>query len=411
MVEGVARGGVVFALSLVLAACQRQPTTPEAQVTPAPVAASPGSDMMGGMALGGSATTEVLASVKVGNLPNTPLVWVAHESTLPSTGSVTHRHALGFAYAAEGTHCVIVEGLATRLQMGQATFVGNQMEHTHAGPGRFWEIRLTAPNTGPPPGLSDARLVFRSPLLASVPHPPVQLNFILVKLSPGGETSVHSHPGPEYIYVTKGPIVYQNALVGTRRMQTGDDHALPPDTAVQKRNPGTETTAFLSWFAVDPQKPFAPKAVFQSGAAARRPGGRNVASIKSGARVIGVSSNHGGESNSSQYGANNALDGDGTTEWSSNSDGNKAWIEIDLAKPFDITAIGLWTRTMGSSAQIVQFEVVADGRTRLGPFTLPDAAGTHYFPVKVTARRLRFNVLKSSGGNTGAVEIEALTTP
>ncbi len=142
-----------------------------------------------------------------------------------------------------------------------------------------------------------------------------------------------------------------------------------------------------------------------------RPLGRNVASIAAGAKVVGVSSNYRDEANAGPYGANQAIDGDPTTEWSSNGDGDKAWIEIELSKPYHLTAIGFWTRTMGTSAQIEQFEVVADGTTKLGPFTLPGAAGLHYFPVDVTARRLRFNVLKSSGGNTGTVEIETLATP
>lgn len=159
--------------------------------------------------------------------------------------------------------------------------------------------------------------------------------------------------------------------------------------------------------------------VYQSGdltfktlpAAAGRPKGQNLASLSAGAKVIGVSSNYGGEDIASTYGANNAIDGDPATEWSSNGDGDKAWIEIELARSYRITAIGFWTRTMGTSAQIRQFEVVAGGKTRLGPFTLGDAGGIHYFRVNVTAKRLRFNVRKSSGGNTGAVEIEALTGP
>ena len=144
-------------------------------------------------------------------------------------------------------------------------------------------------------------------------------------------------------------------------------------------------------------------------AASGKPTGRNVASMSAGARVVGVSSNYGGEGNDSTYGANHAIDGDPGTEWSSNGDGNKGWIEIELAQSYHITTIGVWTRTMGSSAQIQQFEVVANGKTRLGPLTLPNASGIHYFPVDVTAKRLRFNVVKSNGGNTGAVEIEALT--
>lgn len=146
-------------------------------------------------------------------------------------------------------------------------------------------------------------------------------------------------------------------------------------------------------------------------AASGRPAGTNVAAASAGAKVIGVSSNYGGEDITGTYGANHAIDGDPTTEWSSNGDGDKAWIEVELAQEHRITAIGFWTRTMGSSAQITQFEVVADGKVRLGPFRLLNAGGIHYFPIDVKARRLRFNVLKSSGGNTGAVEIEAVARP
>ncbi len=86
-------------------------------------------------------------------------------------------------------------------------------------------------------------------------------------------------------------------------------------------------------------------------------------------------------------------------------------VEQRTVRTSHITGVGFWTRTMGASAQIQQFEVIADGRTKLGPFTLPHATGIHYFPVDATAKRLRFNVLKSTGGNTGAVEVEALAGP
>lgn len=141
------------------------------------------------------------------------------------------------------------------------------------------------------------------------------------------------------------------------------------------------------------------------------PRGENLAGPGSGARVVGVSSNYGGGDNTGAFGANNAIDGDPATEWSSNGDGDKAWIEIELAKPSRLSAIGFWTRTMGSSAQIHKFEVMADGKVRFGPFTLPAAPGVHYFPIDVTAQHLRFTVIESSGGNTGAVEIEVLSAP
>jgi len=142
-----------------------------------------------------------------------------------------------------------------------------------------------------------------------------------------------------------------------------------------------------------------------------KPQGKNVALISIGARVKGVSSNYGGGDVNSTYGANKAIDGDLNTEWSSNGDGDRTWIEIDLGKEYPITSFGFRTRTMGTSAQIERFQVLTDKGEKLGPFDLPDAKSVYYFPVSTTARTLRFEVLKSSGGNTGAAEIEVYASP
>jgi hypothetical protein len=137
-----------------------------------------------------------------------------------------------------------------------------------------------------------------------------------------------------------------------------------------------------------------------------KPTGKNVALASVGARVKGVSSNFGGGGLDSAYGANRAIDGNLTTEWSSNGEGNQAWIELDLGKEYRVGAVGFRTRTMGTSAQIERFQLITDKGEKLGPFDLPDAKQVYYFPINVAARVLRFEVLKSSGGNTGAAEIE-----
>ena len=65
---------------------------------------------------------------------------------------------------------------------------------------------------------------------------------------------------------------------------------------------------------------------------------------------------------------------------------------------------------MGSSAEVHAFRVVSDGGEVRGPFRLEDASTVHYFETDLTATRLRFEVTESSGGNTGAVEIEVYGT-
>ena len=66
---------------------------------------------------------------------------------------------------------------------------------------------------------------------------------------------------------------------------------------------------------------------------------------------------------------------------------------------------------MGTSAQIASFRVITDRGEVFGPFDLADASSVHYFGVEITAKKLRFETVDSSGGNTGAVEIEVYGRP
>jgi hypothetical protein len=138
-----------------------------------------------------------------------------------------------------------------------------------------------------------------------------------------------------------------------------------------------------------------------------KPSGENVASSNADASIVAVSSNWGSGDLDSSFGANMAIDGNSSTAWSSDGEGNDAWIEIGLAQTYDLNVIGFWTRTMGNSAQISSFKMITDDGTQLGPYHLPDAATIYYFDVQASTHRLRFEVENSSGGNTGIVEIEA----
>jgi hypothetical protein len=136
------------------------------------------------------------------------------------------------------------------------------------------------------------------------------------------------------------------------------------------------------------------------------PGGKNLALPANGGSISRVSSNFGGGGNGSSFGANDAIDGNMGSEWSSQGGGDDAWIEIELAEEAEVLAVGFRTRTMGDSAQIFTFQIVADGRATSGPFELPASNSIYYFPVTIVASRLRFEAVTTSGGNTGAVEIE-----
>jgi hypothetical protein len=172
---------------------------------------------------------------------------------------------------------------------------------------------------------------------------------------------------------------------------------LEPDTAYHYRVQGT---------AADGTLYLGPDATFRTlptdGTSAV-----NLASLEVGARVVAVSSNFGGAANDGTWGANSAIDGQRGTAWSSDGDGDGAFIEIQLAGPAQLTAVEVWTRTMSDSAQISAFTLTSDDGTVLGPFRLQDAAQAYRFEVDVTTGSLRLDVVESNGGNTGLVEFAA----
>ena len=134
----------------------------------------------------------------------------------------------------------------------------------------------------------------------------------------------------------------------------------------------------------------------------------NLASLEEGAQIVAVSSNYGGAANDGSWGANSAIDGQRTTAWSTNGDGDAGFVEIALAREARLGAVEVWTRTMSNNtAQIYRFTLTTDSGEVLGPFELPDASKPYRFAVDVTAKSLRLDVVASNGGNVGLVEFAA----
>jgi hypothetical protein len=61
---------------------------------------------------------------------------------------------------------------------------------------------------------------------------------------------------------------------------------------------------------------------------------------------------------------------------------------------------------MGDTAQVNSFQVTTGQGETYGPFTVDDGTTIYRFETQFTARRLQFELLDTSGGNTGALEIE-----
>lgn len=134
---------------------------------------------------------------------------------------------------------------------------------------------------------------------------------------------------------------------------------------------------------------------FRTPAAAGSLVGRDVTH---GARVLAVSSAF-----SPGYAGKNAVDGNPATEWSSRGDGSRAFITIDLRRRYRIRGVAFRTRSMSDGTAITRlFRVTVDGRRTYGPFP----AGPRIERVNFTGRVIRFSVVRSTGGNTGATEVE-----
>ena len=109
---------------------------------------------------------------------------------------------------------------------------------------------------------------------------------------------------------------------------------------------------------------------------------------------------------SEAYAAKNAIDGDPATEWSTADDGDEASITIDLGKIVSLVGVGFRTRSMSDGTAIIEsFTVTGDDGKTHGPYSLN--SGLTVIKLKLRTRTLRFDAVKTTGGNTGAVEIEA----
>ena len=124
-----------------------------------------------------------------------------------------------------------------------------------------------------------------------------------------------------------------------------------------------------------------------------------------GAAVVEVSSEF-----SDAFAGANAVDGSTSSEWSSAGDGDAAFIEIDLGGDFAVAGVGFRTRSMTDGTSITtSFTITIDGETTYGPFEA--GPGLSVALVEFQGRVIRFDVETSTGGNTGAIEVEVYGAP
>jgi len=145
---------------------------------------------------------------------------------------------------------------------------------------------------------------------------------------------------------------------------------------------------------------------------------RNLALSTEGALILDVSSNWGRTPDGiySDKGATKAIDGLDDTNWATDTDGDDAYISIQLASPSNILYTEFHTMSMGSNVQIYSYQVEASKGGKsfdvivASDCNLPDALRSYRCDLNIGdstlgASVVTFRVLRSTGGNTGAYEI------
>ena len=129
--------------------------------------------------------------------------------------------------------------------------------------------------------------------------------------------------------------------------------------------------------------------------------------LAEGATVVAVSSVF-----SDAWSGENAVDGDMSTEWATAGSGDEAFIEIDLGSSQDVIGVEFITRTMGDgTATTTEYTVMVDGGDVFGPFSAGDPSDNRFSEALFAGQMVRFDVVSSTGGNTGAIEVRVFASP
>lgn len=104
--------------------------------------------------------------------------------------------------------------------------------------------------------------------------------------------------------------------------------------------------------------------------------------------------------------ADNAIDGDTNTEWSSAGDGDDGSITIDLGSEQNVGGVEFITRRMLDGTAITDtYTITVDDDMTFGPFPAGSPADSNFTAIDFTGQVIRFDVETSTGGNVGAVEV------
>jgi quercetin dioxygenase-like cupin family protein len=194
----------------------------------------------------------LLAEIKDVRVP-AGAYWAMSELTLRAGQEVTHEQGLEFVYALQGEAEVAFAGQTVRIEQGKAAAIPAGVRRTYRGNGRIVSFVLAPPAASW--GEVEVARSGRTGPLAGIRPGPQMARLVRVALSPGAQTPVHTHPGPELVYAPETPVILQTE--GQLRWVMGRDLALlPGDVPLQVRNISAGEAWFLALFIVADGAPF-----------------------------------------------------------------------------------------------------------------------------------------------------------
>lgn len=178
--------------------------------------------------------------------------WCMAEVALGARATVVER-GIEFIFVLRGQVEVTVASETTRLGPGQGIAIAAGVRRAVRGGGHLVSFVLG----GRVPAWDGAEVLRSgcSEPLRGLRAGPQLARLVRVAMSPGAQTPVHTHPGPELVYAPQTPIIFQTE--GRLRWVMGRDLAVVPgDSPLQARNISAQEAWFLALFIVADGAPF-----------------------------------------------------------------------------------------------------------------------------------------------------------
>ncbi len=184
-------------------------------------------------------TSTVLAKGTIAKLPDGDFIFrVVDLKLAPGDNAVSHKHGAGMLYAIDGPNELTVDNKTTTLNPGQAAWIDDQVQHTHASDGKteihflFMYLWPGAKKGAPmAPGFREASVAFESTPLTFNNRNGQDVELSDTIFETAQAIDIKPINGPRMLNIQEGTFAVEIGKVSLT-MQKGDYLSVPPDTAI-----------------------------------------------------------------------------------------------------------------------------------------------------------------------------------